>query len=90
MDAPLQIADAFSVNDSHLKNSALATGFEVVRNQIANLARLERVQIKNSVHWKFHRLVLIKLVIHPTFSRRVMLSSRKAGRTFSDAPSFPR
>lgn len=44
-----QVADAFSVNDPHLENALLATGFEVISDEILHFFRPEGMEVEHAV-----------------------------------------
>jgi len=46
-----KIADSFSVNDSDLKDASLLARGQVVQHQIFDLARVERMQVKDTINW---------------------------------------
>lgn len=43
------VANSFPMNDPHLNDPALAALFEVLRHEIAEVLRAERVQIENAI-----------------------------------------
>ena len=57
MDGPLQIPDAFAVNDTHLENAPFPANGQVIRHKIFYLARIESVQIQHAINWQLNRLV---------------------------------
>lgn len=57
VNAPLQIADAFAVNQTNLENSLLLTSRQISRNQIAQFLWFETMQIQNSIYWNFNWLI---------------------------------
>lgn len=57
VDCPAEIADAFTVNDSHAQDAALLALAEVVGHKLFNLAWLKRVQVQHAVNGQFDRLV---------------------------------
>src|SRR5208282_4757914 len=52
-----QVADAFAVNNAHLEDAALAAGRQVVRHQVLELTRAERVQVQHAVNGQLDGLV---------------------------------
>jgi len=49
MDGAAQVADAFPVDEAHLKNSARAALRQIFQHDILDLRRFERVQIQDAV-----------------------------------------
>lgn len=46
-----QIANAFAVNDSHTKNTALLALGEIIQHERLDVTRLKRVKIEHAVYW---------------------------------------
>lgn len=96
VDASLQIANAFAVDDSDLKNPALLARRKIVGNQRTDFFRFESVQIKNSIDWELNWIYIVRVIIHLALKENEKIiqkpasSSRKAGRSWSDASSFRR
>ena len=57
VDGALEIANAFAVNDPHLENASLLARREVVHDEVFDLARTERVQIKHAIDGNLDGLV---------------------------------
>ena len=57
VDGAAQIADALAVNDPHLEDAALPARRQVVRHQVLDLARTERVQVQHAVNGQLDGLV---------------------------------
>ena len=58
VDGAAEIANAFSMNDSHPENPALPARGQISRHQVLHFARLKRVQIQHTVNRKFHRPII--------------------------------
>src|SRR5215831_20774103 len=57
MDGSAQVPDALAVDDAQLENAALATGGDIIRNEIFDVFGFERVQIQDPVYREIDRLV---------------------------------
>src|ERR1035437_2310495 len=57
VNGALQVADALAVNDPHLEDAALLARRQVVRHEVFDLARFERVQVQHTVDGKLDGLV---------------------------------
>lgn len=76
MHALAERAGAFAMNDAHGVDAALAAFFEVVRQQIGDLIRAERVQIEFVGDGNLHRRIVIErlfFVCHGGMSSRMMI-----------------
>ena len=51
MHSAPKIADAFAVNDPYSNNASFLTRSQVIQNKILDLARVERMQVKDTVNW---------------------------------------
>jgi hypothetical protein len=58
MNTPLQVANAFAVNDAHLKNPPLAAFGKIRRDQLADVFGSKRVQIEHAVDGQPRRFVI--------------------------------
>lgn len=57
VNAPPQIADAFTMNDADLEDAFGEAGGQVIRHEVFHLSGLECVQIQHAINWQFNRFV---------------------------------
>ncbi len=69
-----EVANAFTVDDPHLQNTSLPAFGQVLRHQVLDLTRIERVKVEHPVNWYFHWLVVHAVII----VRPIKITIRKA------------
>ena len=52
MNAALEVANTFAVDDAHLQNSARPAFVEIGGHKIANVLRAKCVQVEHAVDWQ--------------------------------------
>lgn len=61
MNGAPEVADSLAVNDSYFENATSATFFEIVDQQILDFARVEIMQIKDTINryfdWQISRII---------------------------------
>ena len=57
MNRALQIANAFPMNDADLKDAFCLASGQVIRDQLLNVARIERVQIEHAINGHLERVI---------------------------------
>lgn len=63
MHRPAHVADPFSMNQTKLMNPAFFAGFEIVRDQGLQIARMKRMEIEHAVDRNLDRLLLLKIIL---------------------------
>ena len=61
MDRLAQGASPLAMNNAHLNNTSLKTSCEIIRHQLMDFRRLERVQIQHPINRQLDWVILIHL-----------------------------
>ena len=57
MNRPAQVTNSFAMDDPNLEDAPFLAGGQVIRHEVFNIARVERVQVQNPVDGKLGRFV---------------------------------
>src|SRR5262245_22647181 len=82
MHRSTQVANPLPMNNPHLEDAALQASRQIIRHEILDLSRVERVQIQHAVYWKLNRLVHFQkdLILTLTFlTYSINITIRQAG-----------